>query len=434
MCIQADQVKSKTSAMQDLSCGIIPRPRMRVLPMALALIIHGTAAYAELPVPSSSFINAGQGIAVMQSDGVNMSIDQQSDRVIMNWDSFNVGEQNSVTFNQPGTGSVALNRIFDNDPSRILGAINANGQVYLYNQNGILFGEGSQVNVGSLVATTLNVDTEQFLAGSLSNAIENGEAAFFDTEGDNTGVIEIMSGARINATDPNGGRILVIAPEIINAGDLNSPDGQTILAAASDKVYLAASDQDPNLRGLLVEVQTGGNVSNLGSIIAEHGNISLVGLAVNQSGRLRATTSVSKNGSIRLLARDNAVVRNSNEINDPLLLESIGIEGGVTSKPTAGKLAVAQHAGSVTLGAGSVTEVVPDTDTQTAVPDAQEQLKSKVEIVGREIWLQQNSSIVAPSGKVSITATDAPANPMQNTASNGSYVYMDAGSRIDVAV
>ena len=81
------------------------------------------------------------------------------------------------------------------------------------------------------------------------------------------------------------------------------PDGRTPvsrtngvagLTVRNDKVYLAASDNNPNLRGLLVEVDSGGNVGNVGKIIAERGNITLLGLAVNQGkgGVLRATTSV----------------------------------------------------------------------------------------------------------------------------------------------
>ncbi len=401
----------------------------RTLVMALSLVLYHANVSAVLPVPSANFIHAGEGLAVMQSDGVNMVIKQQSDRAIFNWNKFNVGRDNSVTFKQPRRSSVALNRILgDVNASQIMGALKANGRVYLYNQNGIIFGKNSRVNVGSLVATTLNIDTSQFFKSALTNAIENKKAAFFDITGSNTGEIKIQPGAVINATNPAGGRILIIASKIINAGQLSSPDGQTVLAASSDKVYLAASDKDPSLRGLLVEVKTGGSVTNLGRILAARGNISLIGLAVNQSGYVRATTSVNKNGSIRLLARDNAVLKTEKNIGASDL-QAIG----VTKQPTAGNLAVAKRGGSVILGRGSVTEIVADNDTKNVAPDAQKQLQSKVEIVGKSVWIQRDASIIAPSGNVEINATATPADPTNNTVSKASYVYLDKGSVINVS-
>jgi filamentous hemagglutinin len=397
----------------------------RVMPVSIALALNITPAFAELPVPGTAFVHAGDA-AYLFNDS-NLTVNQSSDRVILNWESFNVGAENSVTFNQPDSSSIALNRIFQSDPSKILGSINANGQIYLYNQNGFIFGEGVRFNANNIVATTLDVDNDLFMGSSVLNAIENQQPAFFDSTGNNTGKIEVRPGAEINAET-----ILMIAPEIVNQGVLNSADGQTILAASKDKVYLAASDKDSDLRGLLVEVGTGGTVTNAaaGSINAERGNVTLIGYAVNQNGRIRATTSVDKNGSIRLLARDNADTFENNENNFSSNKESIGVD----ERPTAEFLALAERSGQVVLGEGSSTEIAVDSDTITMVPDAQEQLQSKVEIVGKEIWMKQGSKIIAPSGEVKVTATDSPDNPMANgTGRNDSYVYMDAGSVIDVS-
>ncbi len=406
-------------------------PRVTTLALALALAMQQRAVLAELPLPSGTFVTSGAASANV--NGANLVINQQSDRAILNWDSYNIGLQNSVTYNQPSHTSIALNQIHAASPSQILGSITANGQVYLYNQNGFIFGEGARVNTASLVATTLNVDFNQFLGGGITNAINNDQPAFFDASGNNAGVIEIQTGAQITANDPGGGRILIIAPDIVNNGTLNSADGQTILAASSDKVYLAASDQDPNLRGLLVEVGKGGTVTNaeFGQILADRGNITLVGLAVNQMGRVRATTSVDRNGSIRLLARDQASTRNTSTLNSAGL-DALGLDPDYAA-PTATRIAVAQHGGDLVLGEGSITEIALDADTQTAVPDAQQQFHSKVEVMGNHVWMQQDASIVAPSGDVRITARAAPANPLLANTSNDSYVYLDAGSVIDVA-
>ena len=180
----------------------------------------------------------------------------------------------------------------------------ANGQVYLINQNGIVFGNNAQVDVNTLIASTLNIEEEVFEQGILG-AIQDGEAAFVAEAGmPADAAIEIRNGAQLNASQGEGGRIMILAPEILNAGDIRTPDGQAILAAAKDRVYLAQSG-DTELRGLLVEVQTGGDVSNVGSIVAERGNVSIMGLSVNQDGLVRATSTVSLNGSIRLVAGDN---------------------------------------------------------------------------------------------------------------------------------
>ena len=134
-------------------------------------------------------------------------------------------------------------------------------------------------------------------------------------------MISIAPGAKIS-TIGKGGRVLLAAQNIDNAGEIDTPDGQVILAAG-EKVYLQAST-DPSLRGLLVEVDAGGEAFNrmTGSISAARGNVTMVGLAVNQQGRVSATSTVSANGSIRLLARD--TVRVAGDDQNPLFAATRG--------------------------------------------------------------------------------------------------------------
>src|SRR5262249_15195114 len=98
-----------------------------------------------------------------------VTIQQTQPAAILNWQSFNVGANTTVNFNQQGNPTwAALNRISANGvPSQILGSIRADGQVYLINQSGIIFGGSSQVNVGSLVASAVNITPDQFLAGTV---------------------------------------------------------------------------------------------------------------------------------------------------------------------------------------------------------------------------------------------------------------------------
>jgi hypothetical protein len=224
------------------------------------------------------------------------------------------------------------------------------------------------------------------------------------------GPITIEKGAEIKSASQ--GRVMILAPEIENRGTIETPDGQTILAASKDKVYIKASDDNPSLRGLLVEVETGGDVRNVGKIVAERGNISLVGLAVNQDGLARATTSVRANGSIRLMARDRANVVNIDGDNVP----------------------IASRTGKVTLGKGSVTEVLPELDDKTTAVDEQGQATSRVEVMSRTVHLKEKSRITAPGGQVTVTATLDPLFPvLPNTPENHTRVVMEKGSQIDVA-
>src|SRR5690606_33253671 len=85
----------------------------------------------------------------------------------LNWQSFDIGSQSKVDFVQPNVESIAVNRILGNDASVILGQLNANGQVFLINPNGVLFGQSAQINVGGLVASTLDVDDGQLGSDSL---------------------------------------------------------------------------------------------------------------------------------------------------------------------------------------------------------------------------------------------------------------------------
>ncbi len=400
---------------------------------------------APLPVPCAGGSCAGgpsvwvtQGIAtaVTNAAGTRLDINQSSERAVLNWAEFNVAAGNTVNFNQPGANSLALNKIFQGDPSRIFGTITANGQVYLINQNGILFGKDSQVNVGALVASSLALDPAAESGGILNPALLNGGKPAFASDGrifvlgadgqivtgeDGQPVpvkVVVEAGAKLGSAAAGGGSVLLLGQQVENAGQIESPSGQVVLAAGQ-KVYLQASE-DPDLRGLLVEVDAGGTAWNkaTGQISSTLGNVSLVGLAVNQSGRTSVTTSVQRNGSIRLLARD-----------------TVSVVQGTGSQPPTLNTA---RAGTVTLGAGSQTVAGIDAATadKTAVPD-QVQPLSSVEVVGRQVEMQAGSRIHVPGGSVSITALPNPAElPLGETPlpeDPESWIHLADDSVIDAS-
>lgn len=428
----------------------IKRLSAAIAQIAAALYWPAAAAAPALPLPKPEAVLASLGVASYRVDGTRGIVDQTTDRAILNWKSFDIDTGYTMEFRQPSSTSIALNRINERaQPSRILGTLTANGQVYLYNPNGFVFGRSSRVDVNTLVASTLNITDEVFEKG-IANAIDNGEPAFtgngdvyrrngpggkylLDAQGERVKVSALIEeGAVLNSNAVNG-RILVLAPSIVNAGDLNAPQGQIILAAATDKVYLQAADASATgVRGLIVEVATGGDVTNLGKMVAARGNVTLAGFAVNQNGLVSATTSVDLNGSIVLKAAEGATV----DIDAGTGAAHLYARSTAREAPNddgLGEDRLGQLA-RVTLGAGSTTEVAPELDSKATAVDEQRQDPSRVDIVGHVVHMEGGASIKARGGKVSIAATDRPDDPLAATElAPTAGIQLDAGSVIDVS-
>lgn len=397
--------------------------RLKPLVAGMRVVIAGglfagavAPVHADLPLPAQNWVSSGS--ATNQIIGNTLRIDQQTDKAILNWDKFNVGEENTVQFVQPGSSSIALNRINDHNPSRIMGQIVANGQVYLYNRNGFVFDKNSVVNTNSLIASTLNISDEVFDRGITQVYDESGSAALVietkqagDMLDPKNAKILIEAGAKIH-TD-KAGRIIIVAPNIENKGSLSTDtQGQIILAASEDKVYLQAADKESPFAGLLVEVGTGGTVTNAnaGDIAVRQGNVTLAGFAVNQQGRISATTSVNVNGSIRLLAQEKI-----KENSDKLLATKTMRGDGSKSQ--------------VTLASNSVTQIVADSGGGTAIDD-QEQPLSYMEVTGHTVEVQSKAAVKVTGGKVDITATDNLEDPTQGRKGR---IFIDQNAVIDVS-
>jgi filamentous hemagglutinin family protein len=383
-------------------------------------------------------VDVGHASASYSADGHKLTIHQTSDKAILDWDSFDIAEGNSVQFQQPASTSVALNNIHQVDASQILGDLKANGQVYLVNSNGFVFGKHATVNTNSLLATNLKISDTVFEQG-LTNVVDSGAgngnltpvaalagdgSIYRDTGNGHREKISILveKGATI-AAEP-GGRVILAAPEVENDGSISAPDGQVILAAATDKVYLQQSNSD-DLRGLLVEVQTGGDVKNVGKILTERGNTTLMGFAVSQQGIVSASTSVALNGSIKLLAHEGAKLEKND--NNTFNLKPIS-----THRSTAADDGLGNQA-AVTLAADSLTTVTLDDSAGSAV-NGQVQPHSTIDIEAGNIRLQSGSQIVAHGGKVDLIASESPGDALASTsAANASRIVLENGSKIDVS-
>ena len=154
-----------------------PRRLSRLLAWLLSAVLGSTGlAYAQ--VPANTLPTGGRvvvGSAQVQQGASLMLITQGTQRLGMDWQSFNIGSSAMVEFRQPGSDSIALNRVVGNSGSEIYGQLRANGQVFLVNPNGVLFAPGAKVDVGGLIASTLDLTQSDFAAGRYHfNAVGNG--------------------------------------------------------------------------------------------------------------------------------------------------------------------------------------------------------------------------------------------------------------------
>jgi filamentous hemagglutinin len=397
--------------------GQAVRSVLRGLSLAGAVGLNVAPASAELPQICVTCANGAitrfvtQGAANVVSAGNNMTVEQTTANATLNWQSFNISDGSTVRFQQPDSSSVALNRIYQGSESQIMGRLTANGRVYLLNQNGVVFGSKSRVDVAGLIAGSLDLSPVAVAEG-IGNAARKSSTAFELFAGANpTGDVKLLQGAEITTTE--GGQVILVAPNVSNAGTIRTPGGQTVLAAGAS-VYLY-STPDPNLRGLWVEIGSGeGLTNNSGQVFADRGNITLAGAAVNQLGRLSATTSVSQGGSIRLLARTGTSVSS---------LDGIGIN------------VLQGRQGDLRVGAGSLTSVTLDTSTERSV-DSSAQPISRIELDGNRVVLESGAAIVAPHGQIDITARrDGHTDPSAfgTNAEADSRIFVGSGAVIDVS-
>jgi filamentous hemagglutinin len=402
-----------------LSAATAPAGPKPPLPVPCTSLSCGTSA--------QTFLQYGNAAAMPK--GSTLTVTQYTGKAILNWADFNIAKGFTVNYVQPNATASILNNIWSADPSVIAGRLNANGQVYLFNQNGIVFDKGAQVDVGGLVAATLQLPNTLFENGILSGNTpgQPPPPAFVAPPNGAPGTIAVNPGATLTAAD--GGRIMLLGSAVTNQGSITTPDGQTILGAATKNVYLAASS-DPSLRGLLIEVDGGGTtgtVTNAGQISAPRGNITLAGLVVNQKGMLSSTTSVGENGSIYLVAGDTSGA-GGYYIPNPK-------QNGT---PTAFGGLLPNNGGTLILAPGSVTEVLPDaSDTATlTAPQQAAFIPSEIDLAARAVALTGNATIKGSGASVNVYAAGDPyslvLDPKLPAADNGS-IYLDKGSVIDVS-
>ncbi|MCW5636514.1 MAG: filamentous hemagglutinin N-terminal domain-containing protein [Rubrivivax sp.] len=269
-------------------------PHLTLLTAALLSsgLLAGVASVPALAAPQGGTVRAGS--ATIAVNGAQTRVDQASERAVIDWRGFNVGTGEQVLFVQPGATSAVLNRVTGEQLSVILGRIDANGQVFLVNPNGVVLGQGAQVNVGGFVASTANIGTADFMAGRLRFGEPGRPGA------------GIVNGGSITAAE--GGLVALVAPHVRNDGVIQARLGRVRLGAGETFTLDLYGD---GLLSLAVDPAQAAALHQAGRIEADGGQVVLVSAAaarsaldqvVNLTGSVRADTVAQQGGRIVLLA------------------------------------------------------------------------------------------------------------------------------------
>lgn len=445
------------------------------------------------------WVNANAPQQTVDNSGrVNVDVKQTGQNAVLTWQTMNVGRQTTLNFDQSaGTQTngannwAVLNRINDPSgrPSQILGNVTAQGAVYVINRNGVLFGAGSQVNVHSLVASSLNLldmknqlvptaagivaSNQQFLSlpagttgglaypesgssGGVAGAVGRpnevlglGSPALLTGSYQAPGDVTIEQGASItthtNGTASDGGFVLVAAPNVTNAGSISATAGQVVLAAGVG-VSLRPNGNGatgnpqvllPELSGQIVttDLQTGktidvtpaGTLTNTGIVQAARGNVNLLGSRVAQNGVVGVTTSVNTPGTITISTADEYA--SNNPLGNPYT-------GSTPVTGNGGGGDNVNRAGLLSFGPGSVTTVLPDNNGQTATSTPGTTFTpGGITMTAGSVWFQGGSLIEAPGSNVSVTAyvPSVVTNQAPGQTAVPGRIYVDDGATIDVS-
>ncbi len=256
-------------------------------------------------LPTGGTVQSGT-VTINSVSPQQLTINQTTEKAIIDWQAFGIGSAEQVDF-QLSQGGVTLNRVTGNDPSHILGQLTSNGDLWLINPNGVLFGANSQVDVNGLIATTSNISNTDFLNGNYNFNIPASLSSSIVNQG--------------SITAAEGGLVALVAPGVQNLGVINARLGKVSLASGKTFTVDLYGDQLINL-GVDSQVMgqvTGMNGEILSSLVTQSGSIfadggvvrldvnaaqNIVDRVINMDGIIQARSVVEKNGQIILMGGD----------------------------------------------------------------------------------------------------------------------------------
>jgi len=294
--------------------------------VGVALLVACGTAFPVLAEPTGGVVTSGTGTI---SSGTTTTITQSSARLDLNWATFNIASNERVVFAQTPT-QVAVNRILDVNPTQIFGRLDAGGHVYLLNPNGIIFGQGANVNVGSLVASAIGQTTINGVSYNMGLAGAAGAVQVLD---DPTRFPRTTLTA--NSTAGVRGNIVLLGGAVRNQGTITADGGGIALGAGSqvvvalDSAGLLGIEITDGVRAGFIGVSSA--INNSGTLQANGGRIELdaqgrsfFDLGINQTGVIAAQAVNNVDGNIVLTTEFGASVQlvgstrgNNLELNGP---------------------------------------------------------------------------------------------------------------------
>ncbi|MBR0645931.1 two-partner secretion domain-containing protein [Plastoroseomonas hellenica] len=361
-----------------------------LLPIAFGAAGAGAQVVATNAGPTGGQVVAGQ--ASIATAPNRTTITQTTDRGVINWQQFNVGSQHTVQFQQPNAGSWTLNRVVTSDPSVIAGRIQANGGVAIVNQSGIVFGQGAQVDVGSLIASAPGITNENFMAGRM----RFDQAALPGARVENRGRITV----------PDRGIAVLAGPRVTNSGEIHARLGRVVLAGAEAYALDLAGD---GLLSIDITQAVRGDgaavVTNEGVIEANGGSVLLTASAagdlveglVRNTGRVTANTEAGRTGEVALRATGGGVE----------VTGTITATGGAGQR--GGRIAV-QSGESVRVAAGAMLDASGGTGGGTVLVGTtgvgRDQTMARRTTVERGATISADATVLGQGGTIAINSTE----------------------------
>ncbi|MDD3026330.1 MAG: YDG domain-containing protein [Aliarcobacter skirrowii] len=263
----------------------------------ISLVVSSFLASTTLSfaAPSGGVVTSGS--ANISQNGKVTDITQSTQKASINWNKFDIASDETVNFKQPNSSSITLNRVVGNEKSIINGALNADGQVWILNSNGVLFGKNASINTAGLLATTKELSDQDFQAGNYKFTGNSNESVI------NLGTIDVV----------NNGSVILAANEVKNEGTIKAIRGKIHLAGADEYTVNLNGNSLVNLtvnKGVLDAL-----VKNSGTIIANGGEVYLTTNAVNEllkgvvnnTGVIEANSLAGITGHVELFAHGGEV-------------------------------------------------------------------------------------------------------------------------------
>ncbi len=394
-----------------MSIGHCNRPDLLIstaLQTTVVLVLSLPAAAQPAPNARPTGGSVVGGAAAISHTGTNTRIDQSSQRAAIDWQSFNVGSQQSVTFSQPSASAVALNRVTGPDPSQIAGRIDANGQIILVNQSGVNFYKGAQINAAGVMVSAAGITNQNFMAGVMK----------FDQPGDPNARIDNQG----SITVKQAGLAALVAPRVANSGTITARLGHVVLAGAktatldlygdgllsldvSDQVTQAPVGKDGRTATALV--------TNSGLVVADGGTVQLTARAadgivqnlVQAGGKIRVATIGDHTGTIALNGVGGSIVVDG-QLSAPG--KAPGTKGGAIEVVSNGNVGIASTARIAASGktGGGVIAIGTTLDRARGGPGVTAAMTATNVTVQQGATIAANAATNGPGGHVAILSQD----------------------------